>query len=821
MNRLILPGTMLLLCGGVLSGALLMTKSAPARPAKPLPVLRWSDAHTWKSGRIPGVGEKAVLPEGRTVLLDIDPPSLQLVSISGTGTTLIFDDSADRKLSADEITVSGTGARLVIGTEAHPFQHRAMIRLTGADEGDAMLAVMGKDARLEIHGEPRRTGWTHLNQTSRAGSNTLILAEPKNGWHVGDAIVIAPTGFDPSEAETRTIRAVNGATITLDAPLRYTHWGTVLTQGIKEQAEVGLLSRNIVVEGEKERGGCVMMMGTGAGAQIEGAEFRHLGRQGEKGKYPVHFHLVGNATGSYVRDSSLHNCYNRWLTIHGTRHVVAENNVGFDTIGHGYFLEDGNETDNSLVGNLGIQVHMPLPGKEVTPGDIRPAVFWVSNPDNIVRGNVAAGSDYYGFWYDLPIHPTGVAAQAADSYTRNLRPRRTPLGEFSGNTSHSCEHDGLFVDNAKNPPGVVGPPTYDPTEPAFFRDYVAYKCRRRGAWLRGSRLFLTGARLADNGIGATLAASDSALTDAVIVGETENRTGLFKPDEPSNPLVGFEFYDGPLQIENVTFAEFDSQRHRPASALGVLRFSPFFVAPLNTTRRLRFVNSTIFYWERRTTTGDPDMSGDGYRTAIFTDGDGSVTGKAGARVVAGEPLLYAGTDACALTRKWHAAVCDGEKARFARLFIDNRDTEPAEIGPIKLSSRNRPGDAVRMWGVPRAGANVSFQANVRTNEEYIVENGTANRSKQLRLTLRDTTRAGDLVTVTVPSGYRDESVSVYSVDAHKTQTPIAIDGNTIRRNERAGTITIRLVTPEPGEKTTVLIVRDEAPKDKATVAANN
>jgi hypothetical protein len=123
--------------------------------------------------------------------------------------------------------------------------------------------------------------------------------------------------------------------------------------------------------------------------------------------------------------------------------------------------------------------------------------------------------------------------------------------------------------------------------------------------VRGSRLFLTGATLADNGIAVTLAASASAITDSLIVGETENRTGLFKPDEPSSPLTGFEFYDGPLRVESTTFADFVSAPGRPASALGVLRFSPFFVAPVNAVRRLRFENAQRFYWERRPTTGTP------------------------------------------------------------------------------------------------------------------------------------------------------------------------------------------------------------------------
>lgn len=764
--------------------------------------LRWSEPRTWANGKVPRAGDTVSLPEGRTVLMDVSPPPLKSVTISGKGTALVFDDTQDRVLTAGQIVVSGAGAKLAVGKQTHPFRHQATIRLVGSGTETPMLSVYGKGARLEMYGALGRTSWTHLTQTAEAGTDTLTVAGAKTGWRPGDTLVVAPTGFDPTEAETATIKSVSGATVRLNAPLQFRHWGRVTERGISEQAEVGLLSRNIVVEGEKGRGGCVMIMGAGAGANLIGAEFRQLGVLGEKGKYPVHFHRVGNATGSFVRDCAIHHGYNRWLTIHGTRHMVAKNNVGFETVGHGYFLEDGDETDNILENNLGIGVRLPAPGKAVTAGDVRPAVFWVANPNNILRGNVAAGSAYYGFWYDLPLRPTGAATES------KLRPRRTPLGIFDGNTAHTCDHDGLFVDNAANPPGVVGAPTYDPTEPAFFRDFSAYKCRRRGVWMRGSRLFLTGAKLADNGIGVTLAASASAITDSLIVGETENRTGVFKLDEPTSPLTGFEFYDGPLRIENTTFADFVSAPHRPASALGVLRFSPFFVAPVNEVNRIRFENAERFYWERRPTTGNPDLSGDGYRTAIFVDGDGSVTGNAGARVVAGEPFLYRGTDACTWNRDWNAAVCDGEKAHFARLFVDNRDEKPGEVGPVRLSPRTRRRDFVRSWGVPRDGANTSFQANVRVGREYIVRyEGDAPPPANVRVSLRDTVRAGDPLTVTLPVGDSQIPVAVYTLDAQKQRKLVVEGDKMIRRDVRTGDVTLKLVTPEPGAVVSVEIVR--------------
>jgi cell migration-inducing and hyaluronan-binding protein len=43
------------------------------------------------------------------------------------------------------------------------------------------------------------------------------------------------------------------------------------------------------------------------------------------------------------------------VTVHGTHNQRVENNVTYNNVGHCFFVEDGIESGNQLVHNLGIQ----------------------------------------------------------------------------------------------------------------------------------------------------------------------------------------------------------------------------------------------------------------------------------------------------------------------------------------------------------------------------------------------------------------------------------------------------------------------------------
>lgn len=70
-----------------------------------------------------------------------------------------------------------------------------------------------------------------------------------------------------------------------------------------------------------------------------------------------------------------------------------------------------------------------LPG---TKFDARPAGFWITNANNTLVGNHAVGGSF-GYWYAIPIFPTGAFKTKKDVIIR-----RIPLAGFRGNVAHSA-----------------------------------------------------------------------------------------------------------------------------------------------------------------------------------------------------------------------------------------------------------------------------------------------------------------------------------------------------------------------------------------------
>lgn len=73
--------------------------------------------------------------------------------------------------------------------------------------------------------------------------------------------------------------------------------------------------------------------------------------------------------------------------------------------------------------------------------DQTPATFWITNADNDVSGNVAAGSQNYGFWFDVPPRPRGASTNCALGDTicptaSAMCPQGATILKFADNVAH-------------------------------------------------------------------------------------------------------------------------------------------------------------------------------------------------------------------------------------------------------------------------------------------------------------------------------------------------------------------------------------------------
>ena len=125
-------------------------------------------------------------------------------------------------------------------------------------------------------------------------------------------------------------------------------------------------------------------------AHFNHVEVRHAGQAFRIGRYPIHFHISGDVDGSYVKGCSIHHSFNRAVTMHGINNLVVERNVFYNAKGNAFFMEDGIEIGNFIQYNLGIFVTSSTSTLNV---DVTPASYWVTNANNTVRHNVAAGKN--------------------------------------------------------------------------------------------------------------------------------------------------------------------------------------------------------------------------------------------------------------------------------------------------------------------------------------------------------------------------------------------------------------------------------------------
>ena len=460
----------------------------------------WHNPATWVNQGLPASGARIDLPiNTRVVIRRTVEEQLALVTIPPSS-ELIFADSPDQErigFSADGINVLG---KLTIGTETCRIQNTQIaITLHGTRLNNVVTEpqpisrkgiAIQDGAVLSLYGKRYFKTWTRLAATVRPGDTVMLLQDMVN-WEPGQQVVLVTTAMKDSreyhQNEVLTIQNVSVtragdnvfSNVAVEEPIQHTH------VGVRDyQAEVGLLSRKIIIQGAEDDseptdpdplncrsitqdwyfdpsmpcpgteltgyGGHIMIL-EGGRANIAGVELYRMGQTNVLGRYPIHFNQVGEGcVGCSVSDSSIHRSFYRCISIHGTNGLLLTENVAFDVVGHCYYLEDGMEQFSILSFNLAAHIHMIAAGSGADPpsangdtlqsvvqtdqltqpADVAAAGFFITNVQNNLIGNVAVGG-WAGFVF--PTLPVPVGASRGQQF----RPMNARSLLIEGNSAHS------------------------------------------------------------------------------------------------------------------------------------------------------------------------------------------------------------------------------------------------------------------------------------------------------------------------------------------------------------------------------------------------
>ncbi|XP_061186068.1 inactive cell surface hyaluronidase CEMIP2-like [Saccostrea echinata] len=581
--------------------------------------------------------------------------------------------------------------------------------------------------------------WVHTIRRgacyARGKSAQADIADPKlsltsdvTSWKDGDEVVLLSTDYDPKQAEVTTIKQCadcgsSEARINLEP--RFTHFGQMVN-GVDMRGEVASLSRNIKIRGapaanSKTLGGHIKVLKGFKEAQVENVELVNMGQLDSLGNYPFHWHMCGDVTNSYIRGSVIRDSNARCVTVHGTNGAVVDNNVCFNAVGHGYFLEEGGEVNTVLNGNLGAGNTRT---DKLTKTDGMPSTFWITNPKTTLTNNVAGGSDYAGIWYVFPDEPIGVSYGVVKTMQKD-EAKRTPIKEFTNNVVHSNRVAGLFFDRRLNNNTSFGwgtkyTPLSDPLDEksapqtAVFNRLTGYKNEMFNGWFDASNIHVTQSSFSDSLMSLAVRRSgngpDCLVTNSVFMGESINigepsvirGNGMVKTYPRAVPLrmanqprQGFVFYDRAVSLEDSWFGNYASTADYNAGAIGFQRNNMHLSAHGAYTKGLQWGFNDASEGNRVFDGNSTDLGFtalDGDDIAVFKDVDGSTTGTKGSFVV--KPLPFHMTEQCEEIDSWKMAICPhayGQvRANFEGKVTDEitvtRDDDPDD--PVTADRRS-------------------------------------------------------------------------------------------------------------------------------------
>ncbi len=516
------------------------------------------------------VGSVSINSGGSLVLADEVAQTNPIVETKGidigSGGSLLFGSTA-----CPIGTLNLAAKATLVFTGPKPTTCGAIDRSNPPCEGYQKGIQVENGGTLRMYGlkgvVPNGVSWTYLTNpagpTSNPQANILapVLSPPNiiclaqnvgagtGAWGTGDWIAVATTSFSPWESEFVQIDHVGlksneknwcgtNTQVTLVNLLNYYHFGgpypgdpstnanytagPSLNYGVDERAEVGLISRNILMtsnadnpnnpDATKHWGGELRVLQGFTAVSIQGVQFQKWGKE-QLGSYPIHFHMDGDLSGYnpanvLVDSNSIDHSYNKCITVHSTQNMSFSNNVCARITGHIFYEEVGDETNISFTSNLGIGAMSNSFDVNSTAQDNRDRLllsyYWVG--DNLVKLQNITFNQFNIFNADSQTNPSHgvcgqvnadgkiniVSAPAAGCYPPYVwfEPPSgfwivNPSAKLVGNSIAGCQDTGKAYWYVPPPDGSVNAVKWIPIGPTYPGTHGVFQSNRGAACYQG------------------------------------------------------------------------------------------------------------------------------------------------------------------------------------------------------------------------------------------------------------------------------------------------------------------------------------------------
>ena len=222
--------------------------------------------------------------------------------------------------------------------------------------------------------------------------------EIPQGWKLGDTLLLTSETGKSSLAQ---LAFLSDSNIVFNNADTFSANVLIAANGKRVCPKIANLSRGIkiiaglVKEGDTNHRAHIACMKGGV-LQLENVEIRNFGPRAKLGRYPIHFHKLGDSQ-NYARNCAIWQDVtelgSRMIAVHASSGVEVTGNVGYRIKGHAIFMEDGSERECVISENLVVDCRGPEElTNDLTSVEINTYSFWL-RPGNTFFGNVAVGGD--------------------------------------------------------------------------------------------------------------------------------------------------------------------------------------------------------------------------------------------------------------------------------------------------------------------------------------------------------------------------------------------------------------------------------------------